>query len=159
MAGWANLSPRAIIEASSTMNNASFSLLYPKSKVPPPPSMVRWRYIHRWMVCAAEPLFRANTLAARPVGASSTTGCSIRLRNLTMAPARVVLPVPAEPRSIMSVRSFLLVRKWANVSITRCCPSVGTCSISDVIWNIISSVSNFLSSFVSFFPKICTFAF
>ena len=67
-----------------------------------------------------------NTLAARPVGASSTVFCRIMSIVFTKAAARVVLPVPAEPRKIITTWLPLSVIKRQNVSIAAACSRVGT---------------------------------
>ena len=62
--------------------------------------------MRRCMVKAGKPLLRLNTLAARPVGASSIIFCLRFLVALAMAPASEVFPVPALPRNIIALRSL-----------------------------------------------------
>ena len=66
-----------------------------------------------------------NTLAARPVGASSTTFILSSTSERTNAPASEVLPVPAEPRRIMAVWGRLSVMKSQNTLIACTCSGVG----------------------------------
>lgn len=54
------------------------------------------------MVKAGIPLFNENTFAALPVGAISSNFCPNRVKVRTIAPASEVLPVPAEPRIIIT---------------------------------------------------------
>ena len=88
-----------IMEASSTTNSVSTCILASRLKSP---SSFFWRYILRCMVVAGSEQLRDNTLAARPVGAISTTLCLKDTNVLTIAATSDVLPVPAEPRNIIA---------------------------------------------------------
>ncbi len=78
------------------------------------------------MVDAGVSEFTANTLAARPVGASNTTRCLNRFIVRTMAPDSDVLPVPADPRIIITALLSLSVMNEANVT-------------SALFWSIVGS--------------------
>ena len=83
-------------------------------------------YMRRCMVSAWRPALSENTFAARPVGASSTVFCRNMVIVLTIAAAKEVLPVPAEPRKIITAWLSLSVMKRQNVSIATACSRVGT---------------------------------
>ena len=93
-------SPAPIIEASSTIYTVSLLWLSAGTGAEYTPGLPSglWRYILRWIVYAGCPEELAlNTLAARPVGASSITGRFCASSTLTSAPVSEVLPVPAYP--------------------------------------------------------------
>ena len=89
------------------------------------PVKVFCRYILRWMVNAGIPAFMDSTLAALPVGASSTTLWCKRAKVLTIAAESDVFPVPAEPHITIAGRSSRQVMNLQNVRIASCCSSVG----------------------------------
>ena len=115
----------AIIDASSIINKVSVARFTFSVNGDAMSVIVFWRYIFRWMVNAACPAFSANTFAALPVGAISTIFCFISLRAFTMAPARVVFPVPAEPQRIIATRSFLSCINSRNRRMAMSCSVVG----------------------------------
>ena len=82
-------------------------------------------------------------MAARPVGASSTIFCLSDSMALTMAPASVVLPVPAEPRRIMAACGDRAVRNEQNVSVACSYSDVGMCLKACLILLLITSTIMF----------------
>ena len=84
-----------------------------------------------------------NTLAARPVGASNTTRCLSLFIVRTMAPDRDVLPVPADPRIIITALSSLSDINEANVTRARLWSRVGSKPKLWRIWYISSSCSTY----------------
>ena len=81
--------------------------------------------MRRCIVPASLPALSENTFAARPVGAISTTFCRMFSIARTMAPASDVLPVPAEPLRIITLRLSGHVAKLLNTSMAAACSSVG----------------------------------
>ena len=77
------------------------------------------------MVNAAWPLLRENTFAARPVGARSITFCFKATMALTMAPATVVLPVPAAPHITITAWHSGSEAKRENTFTAISCSPVG----------------------------------
>ena len=77
------------------------------------------------MVYAGSEAFNAKTFAALPVGAMSMVFCFISTIAFTMALARVVFPVPADPRSIIATRSLRSSIKSAKRHIAVDCSAVG----------------------------------
>ena len=116
------------------------------ARLNPPPSDL-CRYMRRCMVQAACPALSANTLAARPVGAISTTLQPSCFMVRTIAPATDVLPVPADPRIIISTRSERSVMKAANVRMADSCSAVGSKpSFSAIIYVSSSAIIILFSS-------------
>ncbi len=91
--------------------------------------------------CGVMRQLSASTLAARPVGAMSTTFWSIASIVRTTAAAKEVLPVPAEPRIIITTCSSRQPRKRPSTLSARCCEAVGTWPSCTVTRWIKSSIS------------------
>ena len=124
--------------------------------------------MRRWMVNAACPAYSEKTLAARPVGASSTSFCPSVVIAFTMAAASVVLPVPAEPRITMTASGWRSVMNRAKVSMASFCSAVGSSPSASRMRYVSSSVIIFaceitkkcvnLQKILAFCLLFCTFA-
>ena len=99
----ARISARSTIEVSSTItasaSKGSFSFFV---KVTSPVCSFQLMPSRRWMVCASLPHSSPMRLAARPVGAQSSTSSPMRSKSATMPRTLVVLPVPGPPVRISS---------------------------------------------------------
>ena len=94
------ISSRSTMLISSTMTAwASSGSLAFFLNVTCPVSSLKLMPRHRWMVWASRPVTSPSRLAARPVGASSSTSRPIRSYSVTMPRREVVLPVPGPPVS------------------------------------------------------------